>query len=251
MSHLSTRQMRRAWSRWRCNGKDYKTITFLGRRPVKIISFCEDAWKAAEMALIASGYPPAKIVGSYNCRRIAGSTGYSLHSYRVALDIDPALNFRERVLHWGRHKLTRTQANRLEAIRTVNGKQVFYAGWRFRHHDPMHFQLACSPADIMTGINWGTVKGYSSKPGRSQLVYVHHGLTVATANHHTLKLTKPFTHSDEVELLQEELTQLGFRLRADGVFGPATKRMVIRFQRAKHLTADGIVGKRTWGALET
>jgi len=246
VSHLSTRQMRSAWSRWRCNSKDYKTITFLGRRPVKIVSFCEDAWKAAEVALVASGYPPAKIVGSYNCRRIAGSTGYSLHSYRVALDIDPALNFRERVLHWGRHKLTRAQANSLEAIRTINGKQVFYAGWRFRHHDPMHFQLCCSPADIMTGINPATVKGHGK-------VAVHrhpeHGMVKPVRS--TLKLTKPYTKGTDVVVLQEQLTHHGFRLRADGVFGPATKRMVIRFQRAKHLTADGIVGKKTWGALET
>jgi cell wall-associated NlpC family hydrolase len=47
-----------------------------------------------------------------------------------------------------------------------------------------------------------------------------------------------------VVVLQRDL-----HLRADGVFGPQTKRAVVTFQRRHHLSADGVVGARTWWAL--
>ena len=48
--------------------------------------------------------------------------------------------------------------------------------------------------------------------------------------------------------LVRKLQQL-LHLPADGIFGPATRRGVRRFQRHHHLLADGQVGSHTWRAL--
>ena len=50
-----------------------------------------------------------------------------------------------------------------------------------------------------------------------------------------------------VKDLQEALKALGFDPGpADGVFGAKTESAVIKFQQAKEIAADGIVGRVTW-----
>jgi peptidoglycan hydrolase-like protein with peptidoglycan-binding domain len=56
----------------------------------------------------------------------------------------------------------------------------------------------------------------------------------------------------EVEHLQRQLHAAGFyEGKLDGVFGVKTKAAVMAFQRARGLEVDGIVGPRTWAALDT
>ena len=52
------------------------------------------------------------------------------------------------------------------------------------------------------------------------------------------------------KLVQEKLTNLGYSTNGvDGIFGSGTKSAVIKYQRAKGLSADGIVGQNTWRKL--
>jgi peptidoglycan hydrolase-like protein with peptidoglycan-binding domain len=49
----------------------------------------------------------------------------------------------------------------------------------------------------------------------------------------------------EVRWVQERLNRHGAELDTDGEYGPLTRQAVERFQRAKRLEVDGVVGRET------
>ena len=53
-----------------------------------------------------------------------------------------------------------------------------------------------------------------------------------------------------VKALQEKLAELGYHVRPDGDFGPATRRAVVSFQVDHSLKPDGLVGPKTEALLE-
>jgi rare lipoprotein A (peptidoglycan hydrolase) len=63
------------------------------------------------------------------------------------------------------------------------------------------------------------------------------------------RVLKKGTAGNDVKTLQILLTRRGFEVSSTGYFGPITKRKVRGFQRVRGLTADGIVGPMTRGAL--
>lgn len=57
------------------------------------------------------------------------------------------------------------------------------------------------------------------------------------------------TAGHHVRMVQTQLRHRGWELVVDGIFGPVTRRTVIRFQMRMSLLRDGVVGSRTWRAL--
>ncbi|MER5428512.1 peptidoglycan-binding protein [Streptomyces sp. NPDC002588] len=57
------------------------------------------------------------------------------------------------------------------------------------------------------------------------------------------------SRGNAVKAAQRQLTDNGYALTADGVFGSGTAAKVKAFQRAKGLTVDGVVGTNTWAKL--
>jgi peptidoglycan hydrolase-like protein with peptidoglycan-binding domain len=61
---------------------------------------------------------------------------------------------------------------------------------------------------------------------------------------------KPGDTGEQVKTLQHALTALGYPVTADGDYGPATQAAVVKFQTAKGLTPDGVVGPVTLAELQ-
>ena len=61
---------------------------------------------------------------------------------------------------------------------------------------------------------------------------------------------KPGDTGAQVKKLQRALATLGYAPGViDGRYGPATEKALMRFQKAKKLTADGVLGPKTLAAL--
>jgi murein DD-endopeptidase MepM/ murein hydrolase activator NlpD len=58
------------------------------------------------------------------------------------------------------------------------------------------------------------------------------------------RLLRVGSHGSDVAQLQRALRAIGYRLTADGDYGPITERAVKRYERKRHMKVDGIVGSR-------
>ncbi|HEX6675029.1 MAG TPA: M15 family metallopeptidase [Actinomycetes bacterium] len=170
----STQWLRSAWSGYECAGRRMVEMRILGRPPTPVNARTTAAFAALERALRSTGYRP-RSVWNYNCRDIKGQPGSrSLHAYGLALDIDPDCNphrrgarsparfsraatqqdrCRDVRAEWADTSFTPEQVAAVEAIRTVDGLQVFAWGGRWTTSpDPMHFQINVSPGELARGI---------------------------------------------------------------------------------------------------
>lgn len=152
---LSTSQLRVAWSP-ACKLRPSYRFTFWNGVPVTVDGRLKDALTELDQILNRWGYrPKSGQTWGYNCRRITGGTGYSLHAYGISVDINSLAN------PYGKRLITdmpRQMVEGILALRTNNGKQVWGWGGNYRtNKDAMHFEIVCTPADLATGIRGSSV----------------------------------------------------------------------------------------------
>lgn len=157
---MTTQQLRDAWAP-ACDGSRMVTIP-LGDNGARVT--VDRRWEPAIRALDAVfrhfGYEvrPAD-TGAFVCRAITNGVLYSLHAFGIAVDVNWQTNPYGPVL---RTDMPPDMIRAIEAIRTVDGLQVFRWGGRYSgNKDAMHFEPQVTPAQIARGIDWGTVAGFS------------------------------------------------------------------------------------------
>lgn len=197
-----------------------------------------EAFQAADAIMRTFGYMPrantatAWETGAYNCRKITNGSGYSLHAYGIAADINARTN------PYGAKLVTDmpyAMVAAIKALKTKGGLQVFRWGGDYRRNrDAMHYEVVVSPDEISAGIDWATA-------------------SVEPPNPH-VPTTWPTLHRGDrgptVGKLTDLLRAAGFEeVNSGNSFGSKTFASVRAYQLSRRLTVDGIVGLQTWTAL--
>lgn len=138
---------------------------------------------------------------------------------------------------------------RCDGIALRPGTAVFLLDETGRHHIGLF--VGNDTVIEAKGTKWGVV---TSKPDHwdewgelSAVDYSEYPEEVIPLIRPTLKKGD---RGDEVKALQTLLNRLGYILDVDGAFGSKTEEAVKDFQRQNGLTVDGIVGPKTWTALD-
>lgn len=145
----STQQLRNWWAP-PCRGP-WVTVPLHGEGRVTVRASIVDAVRALNAVLVRWDYRTRRDdTGAFVCRRITGGTGYSLHAYGIALDINWSSN------PYGTRLVTdmpRGMVNEILALRTNSGAQLWRWGGEYRSvKDAMHYEIFCAPSDVATGI---------------------------------------------------------------------------------------------------
>lgn len=153
MPLLSQSQLAHAWGP-PCKGVKIE-VDLNGTGTVSVRASIADGVLALDACLREYRYQTIRSqTGAFACRHKVGASGWSNHSYATALDINWLRNPQ------GTHRTDMPAPMRaaIKAIRTNSGVQVWAWGGDWTGlPDPMHWEIACAPRDIASGINPATV----------------------------------------------------------------------------------------------
>ena len=140
----STSEMRAAWSP-ACDSGGMQTIDFgnAGAR-ITVDRLTVPIWRAVEAIFARYRYTIRRSdTGAYNCRQITGGSGYSLHAYGIAVDVNWQSN------PYSSRLITDMPAGAIREIEAlnVNGQAVLRWGGRYSGmRDSMHFEVIVPPS---------------------------------------------------------------------------------------------------------
>ncbi len=175
--------------------------------------------------------PGAWETGAYNCRKITGGSGFSLHAYGIAADINARTNPYGKALI---SDMPFAMVAAIKGIKTKQGIPVFRWGGDYRSiKDAMHYEVVASPAEMMEGIDWESVVAEPPDPNDPK--------TWPTVRRGDL--------GPSVIRLNELLVEIGFVDVNKTTFGAKTLTAVRSYQASRKLIGDGIVGLQTWTSL--
>lgn len=234
MTNAQTRGWGPGWPTER--NRDQVLVTRVGGTPVK-------TWVHRGIApLVAEGLRrtedeiryDVRMLGGYCSRSIRGSRSPSNHSWGLAIDIN-----------WDKNPMVSGRlVTDMSAQMVAMWKSLGFAwGGDYRtRKDAMHFEFVGTPAQAtaLTAALGKSVVGIGAPPPSSDGV--------------PRPVLRRGAKGSSVTLLQQSLnapgSKIGGDIDADGIFGGRTLGAVIAFQRSCQLMADGIVGARTWTALD-
>ena len=190
-------------------------------------------------------YPGGERVRCYDCR---GFTDWCL--LRVGIDlIGEGATSQWNSKNWAsKGEIKDMPVNTLVCLFVQNGKSMSHTGFGFNNET-----VECSSG----------VQHFTSRNKKWTHWAVPIGLYETMPD--PVKQTKPAqtvtkrptlrkgSKNQYVKQLQEKLISLGYNLGicgADGDFGTATDAAVRKFQKDHRLTVDGVVGEKTWAALD-
>jgi peptidoglycan hydrolase-like protein with peptidoglycan-binding domain len=114
----------------------------------------------------------------------------------------------------------------------------------------LHFALACEAPEAEVAASALDIQPGLSAQAVIPLLSLSVALGVLGIPTQALALMQQGDRGPDVMALQQRLQQLGyFSARPTGYFGSITKDAVMRFQRARGLSVDGIVGSNTEAVL--
>jgi peptidoglycan hydrolase-like protein with peptidoglycan-binding domain len=236
---LTTSQARAAWSPACSTSRT--TVRFFTGVQVTIDPRVVPAFAALDQVLQRHGYRPRPgVTGAYVCRRITGGTGYSLHAYGTAVDI----NWDTNPYTTGRlvTDMPKAMVAEITALRTNSGAPVWGWGGAYRTiKDAMHYEIVCTPADLATGI-----AGTAGPLTRTEKLYIWLKAGVLARKRPFLRVGSENDPAlvDDIKAAQQLLG-----LPQTGTYGPATVAKVKAFQeflKIPHRGPAGRLNRRTW-----